>query len=121
MAVRENRLVTLVISPADYERELALTGRGWVAEVDGELVGFAIGNAIRGNVWALFVDPEHERSGHGRRLHDAMVAWLWSRGLERIWLTTDPGTRAERFYLAAGWRATGRVGNEVRYELERPK
>jgi GNAT superfamily N-acetyltransferase len=65
-------------------------------------VAFAIGNATYGNIWALFVDPAHERRGHGRRLHDAMVAWLWSQGLRKLWLTTEPGTRAERFYTEAG-------------------
>jgi GNAT superfamily N-acetyltransferase len=69
----------------------------------------------------LFVHPDHERRGHGRRLHDAMVAWLWSRGLERLWLTTQPGTRAEKFYAAAGWVRTGVASRgEVRFELRAP-
>ena len=50
---------------------------------------------------------------------EAMVSWLRSRGLERLWLTTEPGTRAESFYRAAGWRAAGRTRDgQVRYELE---
>ena len=49
-----------------------------------------------GNVWALFVDPRHEGRGYGRRLHDTMVTWLWERGHQRLCLTTEPGTRAER-------------------------
>jgi GNAT superfamily N-acetyltransferase len=55
------------------------------------------------NIWALFVDPEHERRGYGRMLHDTMTDWLRSRGVERLWLTTEPGTRAQKFYEAAGW------------------
>ena len=70
-------------------------------------------------MWALFVDPAYERRGVGRRLHDEMVAWLSSAGVPRISLTTDPDTRAERFYRAAGWRRVGDAPNgEVRYERD---
>lgn len=120
LAVRENRLVSAVIGPADYEREMELTGRGWVAESDGAIVGFAVGNARTGNIWALFVAPEHERSGLGRRLHDVMVEWLFSSGLERLHLTTAPATRAFGFYVKAGWTPVDAVvRGEQRFELAR--
>lgn len=106
-AVRENRLVSRRISDEEVQRHLEVLGRGWVIEVDGAVVAFAIGDATIGNIWALFVDPAHERRGYGRRLHDAMVEWLWSQGLQRLWLATEAGTRAERFYRAAGWRHAG--------------
>jgi GNAT superfamily N-acetyltransferase len=119
-SVRENRLISIVISDEDVRREIEDTGRGWVIESEGEVVAFAVGNATTGNIWALFVHPEHDRRGYGRRLHDAMVAWLWSKGVARLWLTTDPGTRAEAFYEAAGWRRVGKTGSgEFRYERQR--
>src|SRR5207248_2775685 len=55
----------------------------------------------------VVVDPGHDGRGYGRRLHDEMLAWLWSRGVERAWLSTAPATRAERFYEKAGWRRYG--------------
>lgn len=117
MAVRENRIAIGVIEESDYIPAIEATGRGWVVEEDGAIVGFAVGNATDGNIWALFVDPSHEARGHGRRLHDAMVDWLWSRGLHRLWLTTEPGTRAERFYSAAGWTPVGLTSRgEMRFE-----
>jgi GNAT superfamily N-acetyltransferase len=120
-AVRENRLVSTVIRDDDVRDAIERTGRGWVVESGGEVIAFAIGNAENGNVWALFVDPAHERRGHGRRLHDTMVAWLWSRGLDRLWLTTGPRTRAQRFYEAAGWQLAGKTEHgELRYEMRRP-
>ena len=120
-SVRENRLVSTVISDDDVRRAIEVTGRGWVVEQEGAVVAFAIGNGTDGNVWALFVHPDHERRGPGRRLHDVLVAWLWSRGLERLWLTTAPGTRAEKFYAAAGWVRTGTTTRgEIRFELKRP-
>jgi hypothetical protein len=40
---------------------------------------------------------------------------------QRLWLTTEPGTRAQRFYTAAGWELMGTTtGGELRYELKRP-
>ncbi|GAB2837784.1 hypothetical protein GCM10027277_00780 [Pseudoduganella ginsengisoli] len=119
LAVRENRLTSNRITEASYVPELTVTGRGWVAERDGVIAGFAIGNLQTGNIWALFVDPEAEGVGHGRRLHDAMVGAMFDAGLSRLHLGTAQGTRAERFYLAQGWRATGMDGGDVLMELTR--
>ena len=116
--VRENRLVSTVITDDAVRVMMEERGRGWVADVDGAVVGFAIGDATNGNVWALFVDPDHERRGYGRQLHDEMVAWLRDQGLELLWLTTAPGTRAERFYERAGWvRAGSTADGEILFEL----
>lgn len=104
---------------ADYVEHLERRGHGWLAEVGGEVVGFAVGRADDGNVWALFVDPAHEGRGIGGALHDRLVPWMFAQGLERLWLTTDPGTRAEGFYRRRGWREAGREGVEVRLELAR--
>jgi GNAT superfamily N-acetyltransferase len=121
VAVRENRLTTLAITEAHYIPAIEATGRGWVVEVNGAVVAFAIGNGQTGNIWALFVHPEHERCGYGRRLHDVMVSWLFSRGLTKLWLSTTPGTRAEHFYKAAGWRFRQCLPNgESMYELQIP-
>lgn len=119
-AVRENRLVSRVIGDDEVADHLERLGRGWVVTVRGELVAFAIGRTD-GNVWALFVDPAHDARGLGRRLHDEMVAWMFAQGLASIWLTTEPGTRAERFYRRAGWRDCGVVASgERRFEMARP-
>jgi len=117
-SVHENRLADPSrVQPHHYQAMLR-SGRGWVCEVDGRVTGFAVADLQAASVWALFVDPVHERRGIGRHLHDAAVAWLFASGFERISLTTDPGTRAERFYVAAGWTRAGHAENgEMRYEL----
>ena len=116
-AVRENRLVSTVISDEDVRAAIEDTGRGWVAEEGGEIVGFAVGNSRTGNIWALFVDPACEGRGIGRALHDAMIEWLWAQGLEKLWLSTEPGTRAQRFYESAGWQPVGTTpGGEIKFE-----
>lgn len=118
MSVQENRLVSTTLTRDDYIQAIEATGRGWVIELQGSIVAFAVGDASSGSIWALFVEPGHEGRGFGRQLHDCMVEWLWQQGLDRLWLTTDPGTRAYRFYETAGWRQVG-VGahGEVRLEL----
>lgn len=108
------------ITEAHYLPAIEVAGRGWVVELDGVVVAFAVGNEHTGNIWALFVDPEHERRGYGRRLHDVMVAWPFSRGLEKLWLATGPNTRAQGFYEVAGWQFKGMAtGGDARYELLR--
>ena len=117
LAVRENTLSDPSrITEADYIAAQETLGRTWVIEVDGEIAAFATGYNT-GSIWALFVHPDHEGHGHAKALHSTMVNWLWSQGHKRLWLTTDPGTRAERFYIAQGWQPCGIVGRELRLEL----
>lgn len=119
-AVRENKLSRPDrITHDDYRAMLKERGRGWVAEVDGHVVGFAVADVTRRNVWALFVDPDHERRGIGRALHDAMMSWFRVQpGVERVWLTTQPGSRACGFYRSAGWIDVGfDADGEARFEF----
>lgn len=120
-SVRENRLSDpALVRPHHYRALLRKHGRGWVAEAEGRLVGFAVADLRRSNVWALFVDPGHEGRGIGRRLHDAMMDWFFAAGAELVWLGTEPGTRAEGLYRRAGWRFVGIEPNgEARFEMSR--
>lgn len=38
-----------------YEDHLELLARGWLAEIDGDIVGFAYADKINSSVWALFI------------------------------------------------------------------
>ena len=119
-AVRENRLSDpSLVTEASYRRYVE-AGSIWVA-VDGAgtALGFAALDLAGGSVWALFVDPGREGSGVGRALHDFMIDRASEAGLARLWLTTATGTRAEQFYLAAGWcRAGAASAIEVRFERD---
>lgn len=118
MSVRENILSNPnSIGHHDYQQMLEQRGQGWVCEIDGAIVGFAVVDVSEQNVWALFVQPEYEGRGIGRTLHDAMLEWYFGTGAKFIWLSTDPGTRAEQFYQRAGWSFTGMLPDgEARYE-----
>ena len=121
LAVRENALSDPNrITEADYLAALDGLGRTWVVEANGEVAAFATGYND-GSIWALFVHPNHEGHGFGKALHSAVVGWLWTLGHKRIWLTTGPGTRAERFYVSQGWELCGQVpGGDLRLELGGP-
>ena len=117
LAVKENRLASTVVTESDYGPAIEVNGRGWVVEINGQVVAFAVGDKTNGNIWALFVDPAHERRGYGRLLHDEMIKWLRAQGVARLWLTTEPATRAELFYEKAGWLRAGTTAKgEVRFE-----
>lgn len=104
-AVTENTLTPGRIGDPELFDHLERFGRGWVLELaPGRIAGFSIGDARDGNIWALFVDPACHGAGHGRALHDVMVDWLFSTGLARLSLGTQPGSRADAFYRRAGWR-----------------
>jgi len=121
LQVRENTLSDPgLVTEAMTAEAISVSGRGWVFEEGGELVGFSIAMHEDPSIWALFVLPDHEGRGIGHALHDAAVNWLWEQGADRIWLGTDPGTRAERFYRERGWREAGLHDNgEIHFELDR--
>jgi GNAT superfamily N-acetyltransferase len=120
MAVQENKLSDPdQIKPADYALRLTDRGKGWVCEVEGDILGFAIVDLQEASVWAMFVLPEQEGNFIGRMLHDMLVSWCFSRGIPKLTLTTAPNTRAEGFYLKSGWQKTGTTPTgEVQFELE---
>lgn len=120
LAVKENRLSDPALVPASaYETYLELRGKGWVAEEEGSILGFAIVDLEDANVWALFVHPEAEGKGMGKALHDTLVSWYFAQTDQPLWLSTAPGTRAETFYRRAGWTETGLYGKgEIKFERQ---
>ena len=122
LQVRENVLSDPGLVTEQMTREaITRLGRGWVFEENGVIQGFSIALEESRSIWALFVLPSGEGRGIGHQLLDAAVNWLWSRGVDRITLGTDPGTRAEKFYRDRGWRAAGiRDNGEILFELVSP-
>ncbi len=105
MAVTENVLSDAsLISHEDYQQHLVELGCGWVVEENQKILGFAIGRLTDANIWALFVAPGSEGRGIGGQLHDVMISHMFSAGQTQLWLSTTPGTRAERFYSQRGWQ-----------------
>ncbi len=119
MAVRENVLPDpLLISEKEYEEFLTVHGKGWLCEADDQVVGFAIVDMAKNNIWALFVTPGYKGRGIGKQLHQEMLNWYFDQTKQKVWLGTSPGTRAETFYKNAGWKEAGKHKNgEIHFEL----
>ena len=117
--VKENRLSDPKLVPdKDVEEYMFRRGKGWVCEVNDEVVGFAIADLVDNNIWALFVHPGFEKLGIGKRLHDEMINWYFDQTDKTVWLGTAPKTRAESFYRKAGWKEIGVHGKgEIKFEM----
>ena len=115
LEVRENRL-----SPGSAVTEpsyLPFLDATVVAEAGGTVVGFAALDIARSSIWALFVGSTAEGRGIGRALHRGLLDLAAAHGLERLSLTTAPGTRAAQFYQRAGWQPAGlAAGDELLFE-----
>lgn len=120
-SVKENVLSDPTSVTDEACREyLSVRGKGWVCESHDGIVGFAIADLMDDNIWALFLNPEFEGKGIGRKLHNLMLDWYFSTGKERVWLGTSPNTRAAVFYRKMGWTETGVHGDdEIRFEMSR--
>lgn len=81
-----------------------------------------------GEIFALYVLPQHQRGGGGRLLMAAGLDALRAAGFDRavLWVL-DGNARARRFYEDGGWRPDGVVKRDesrgfplvqVRYGLE---
>jgi GNAT superfamily N-acetyltransferase len=118
-SVRENTLSNPnLVTDEDCREFLTIRGKGWVCEIDNEIVGFSIVDLKDNNIWALFIKPEFEKKGIGRRLHDTMLDWYFEQTRNNVWLDTSPMTRAESFYRKVGWTAIGAYGkNEIKFEM----
>lgn len=96
----------------------------WVAEIDGELVGFCYvepspdddATTATGHVDMLFVLPEHAGRGIGARLLAEGVAYLGTRGFSEgtLW-ALERNHRTRRFYEREGWSA---ADTRKRYDQE---
>lgn len=118
-AVKENTLSDPnLVTDEDCRIFMIERGKGWVCEINNEIVGFSIADLEEHNIWALFVHPKFDKQGVGRRLHDVMINWYFSKTKKTVWLGTAPGTRAEAFYRKAGWKEIGMHGKgEIKFEM----
>ncbi|MGY6650768.1 N-acetyltransferase family protein [Amycolatopsis sp. TRM77291] len=132
--------------PELYLRDLSVEGRAarWqrtladpanqgdilVLVEDGTLLGFTAVDRIRGELRAIYLDPQRWGTGLGRLLLDTAVAALREAGHREatLWVL-DTNKRAQRFYAAGGWAPDGATKtdtmpgedvqlSEVRYRID---
>jgi len=105
-SVRENVLSDPARVPAAAYGPFVERGLLRVWEEDGAIRGFSAAEPEDGSVWALFVDPDFEGRGIARALLPAALADLRAAGWKEARLSTEAGSRAERFYRRDGWTAS---------------
>ncbi len=117
--VKENTLSNPnLVTDEDCEAFITVRGKGWVCEIDNQIVGFAIADLKENNIWALFLDPKFEGKGIGQVLHNTMLDWYFNQTKATVWLGTAFNTRAEKFYRKAGWTEVGTHGTkEIKFEM----
>lgn len=91
-----------------------------LATVERRVVGFAAvgpplvpadrADPTLGDLYALYLDPEHWGRGIGTPLHAAALDRLVAHGCTHagLWVL-DGNQRAQRFYHRTGWTDTGRI------------
>jgi GNAT superfamily N-acetyltransferase len=109
-AVRENRpanaaVIAVIAKLVDW---LFDNSTIWAWDEDGAVQGFSAADPRDGSICALFVHPFYERRGIGRALLPLACDVLKQSGHATAVLTTEAGTRAERFYRTDGWTEVGR-------------
>jgi len=110
VATRENamslaELESLGITEDSIKVAIEHSHCGWLCEIEGKTVGFAMGDSDCGEMTVIALLPEYECKGIGSQLLMNVENWLHSKGCNEIWLTTDidPDLRAYGFYLKQGW------------------
>uniref|UniRef100_UPI0025E6D361 anhydro-N-acetylmuramic acid kinase n=1 Tax=uncultured Agrococcus sp. TaxID=382258 RepID=UPI0025E6D361 len=97
---------------AMWQRALAdESGTVYVAESDDAIVGvvgFAMTDETQGHIRSLYVSPDEQGGGYGRRLVEAAIASLADRGAcgVTLWVFEENGP-SRRFYERLGWVADG--------------
>ena len=104
MSVEE--LASIGITPDSMAAAIRGSHKGWLSELEGEVVGFAMGDAEKAELTVMAMLPAYEGRGIGGQLLTRVEQWLESTGCRKIWLTTDinPKLRAYGFYRRHGWQ-----------------
>lgn len=73
-AVKENTLSNPnLVTDEDCRIFLTERGKGWVCEINNQIIGFSISDLKDHDIWALFVHPNFDKQGVGKQLHDIML------------------------------------------------
>ena len=86
---------------AKYRQRLRLH-RSFVAEIEGEIIGYVRWNPTTNELCSIFVDPDHARQGIGRALMGVAYDDVRSFGVKDLWL--DASLNAVPFYQVEGWQ-----------------
>ena len=101
--------------------ESAMSGAAWIAEQDGQVVGFLIGRAAADEfeILNLAVAQSYRRRGVATRLLEAMADWLRSAETRRAYLEVRASNEAAiSLYTRHGFKPCGRRARYYQYPVE---
>jgi GNAT superfamily N-acetyltransferase len=115
----QEQLTSLGITEETVKTRLQGTFKGWLCELNAQVVGFAIGDRATGELWVIVLLPQYVGQGIGSALLRRVEDWLQTNGCARLWLTTDldPNLKAYRFYRQHGWQ-DDRIEKGLRYMVK---
>ncbi|WP_395670979.1 GNAT family N-acetyltransferase [Phenylobacterium sp.] len=105
-------------------------GAVWIAEADGEAVGYVRAGPCAlphpevtsacGEVKALYLVQGRQNSGLGSRLFDQAITWLLRDGPRTLWIGVwSENYGAQRFYGRHGFEVAGEYGFRVGGTVDR--
>lgn len=115
-------LANIGITPQSLSEWLDGTIKGWICEISGKAVGFAMGDSKTGEMLVIAIYPGYEKLGIGKKLMQLIQDWLWSFDQKELWLWSnhDSVVRAHGFYRKLGWIPTGEIeGNNEKLILKK--
>ena len=110
------------VTPQSDAKWLEGSVKGWLCEVSGKPVGFAMADSATAEVIVVACYPEFKKQGIGKKLILKLHDWLWSFGHDEIWLWSNPDSsvRAHGFYRKLGYKPTGETkGNNELLKLKK--
>lgn len=115
-----DELASIGITVESMRAAIQGSHKGWLAEDNGNVVGFAMGDFEAGELTVIALLPDYEGKGIGKALLNNVEEWVQSKGCNSIWLTTDidPSLRAYGFYIRQGWDDL-KIEHNLRYMKKR--
>jgi len=122
-------LDALPVDESRWRPRLETPPRGWTTSVavrGGAVVGFSSIGPSRdergiGELYALYVDPDHWSTGAGLSLMTHAEAQLAAEYAEATLWVLEDNPRARRFYERAGWATDGARKAEERWGVRAPE
>ncbi|WP_305789185.1 GNAT family N-acetyltransferase [Symbioplanes lichenis] len=111
-----DRVVAEFYQPARVRTEVGAAPPHWlgyqVAEEDGRVLGAAGGGITApgtGELFVIYLDPDHLRRGLGTLLLDRVIEQVAAAGATQMWVSVlDGNTKGIPFYRAKGFEAVER-------------
>ncbi len=108
-------------APSDYDFRNRPGTCGWVAERDGEIVGFLVARLVSDEleILNLAVRADSRRQGAGRLLLQEALAWAVAQGAKKAYLEVRASNEAAlRFYQRQGFEQLSRRSGYYSLPLE---